>query len=131
MSNRSRYVSVLFLSVAVLTFAGCAGENQEPAAEAEMAAETADIASAEAAEIVISEANMEAVLTVLAAADGVDGVEDGVIAKCPGCSLMMEGSADHAMTVADHELHFCSDSCRDRFAENAEASLIALEIPGQ
>ena len=65
----------------------------------------------------------------LAGADLVDGKEDFVVARCPGCALAMEGSAEHSLQVEGYELHFCSDSCRHNFEEDAMAKLAKLEIP--
>lgn len=66
---------------------------------------------------------------ILARADLADGTEDHVVSKCPGCSLAMEGKAEHASEVGEYALHFCSDSCRDRFEANPTEVLLALELP--
>ncbi len=68
----------------------------------------------------------EMVGAVLAKADAYDGTTDHIIANCPGCALAMEGNPDHALHIADHELHFCSEDCKAQFAENAMENLIAL-----
>ena len=57
-----------------------------------------------------------------------DGTEDHVVSQCPGCSLAMAGNAEHALEVEGYELHFCSDSCKGKFAENSEANLMALDV---
>jgi hypothetical protein len=41
----------------------------------------------------------------------------------------MEGSPDFALETGDYALHFCSESCRDAFSENLQASLLALTVP--
>jgi hypothetical protein len=66
---------------------------------------------------------------VLAKADAVDGTEDHVISKCPGCKLNMAGKASNAMQVGDYSLHFCSATCKDNFAAKGEEAILALEIP--
>ncbi len=66
---------------------------------------------------------------VLAKADQVDGTEDHVVSKCPGCALAMDGKEDHALEVEDYELHFCSDRCRDGFTENTAEAVMALTVP--
>jgi len=66
---------------------------------------------------------------VLARADAVDGTEDHVVSRCPGCALAMEGKAEQAMQVGDYELHFCSDDCREGFEENTAEALLAMKLP--
>ncbi len=68
----------------------------------------------------------EAMLAALAVADRADGDEDQVVGNCAGCGLAMEGSDEHALHVGDYAMHFCSDSCRGKFSEDVEASLVAL-----
>jgi len=66
---------------------------------------------------------------ILAQADRVDGTEDHVVAKCPGCNLAMDGTAEHAAHVGDYELHFCSEGCSRRFQEDTNASILAMKMP--
>lgn len=98
---------------------GCGGgESYEPA---DAPAETSEVeAPAD------PEPGLEA---KLALADEVDGTADKVVSRCPACGLGMDGSPDHALTVAGYELHFCSEGCRDGFAEDPEAKILALAIP--
>ncbi len=63
---------------------------------------------------------------VLKAADAHDGAADHVVHECTGCGLMMDGDPAHAHTVDGYELHFCSDSCASRFAEDPERGLSVL-----
>jgi hypothetical protein len=123
MTVRPGSVARLLLPVAVATLFGCGGGGGP---------ETA--ASAEAAEnpvrVTVKAENLPAVRTTLALADRLDGVEDGVVHRCAGCALGMDGSADHAVVAAGHTLHFCSDGCRKRFVARAEPALLALEVPG-
>ena len=87
------------------------------------AAEGAEPAFEEAAAIVEVSPEMEA---VLARADLADGTEDHVVAKCSGCGLAMDGSADHVLNVGEYELHFCSDSCQGRVENDVTGALMAL-----
>jgi len=127
MMIRTKSLSLFGLLVLVGLLAGCSGGSSydETVAEVEETA-AVDEAVEEAVELV--EVNDE-ILAALARADAVDGTEDMVVAKCPGCALAMEGSADHAMHVDEYELHFCSDDCKDRFAETASESILALAMP--
>lgn len=70
-----------------------------------------------------------AVTTVLAKADAVDGTEDHVVSKCPGCKLNMAGKEENSMQVGDYSLHFCSTTCKDSFAAKGEEAILALKIP--
>lgn len=122
---RTKSLSLFGLLVVLGLLAGCSGGSsyEEPVAQAEeMAAEAVEEAAA------VIEVNDE-ILAALARADAVDGTEDMVVAKCPGCALAMEGSADHAMHVDEYELHFCSDDCKGRFEETASESILALAMP--
>ena len=65
----------------------------------------------------------------LALADQVDGTKDGVVARCAGCMLGMDGSADHALQVGDFQMRFCSDVCRGLFAEDVQKSVMAMTVP--
>ncbi len=67
----------------------------------------------------------------LAVADLADGTEDQVVAQCPGCGLAMEGSDDYLSQVADYSIHFCSDRCKNAFAEDPEGMLMALAVEGE
>ena len=122
---RTKSLSLFGLLVVLGLLAGCSGGSSydEPVAQVE---ETAAEAVEEAAAVI--EVNDE-ILAALARADAVDGTEDMVVAKCPGCALAMEGSADHAMHVDKYELHFCSDDCKGRFEETASESILALAMP--
>ena len=120
--NALVWMTAILVAVAMTACGGAATSYDEPAsAAAEPAAEPA----AEAGPVEPT----EAMLATLTAADGADGATDHVVAKCPGCALAMEGSADHALQVGDYALHFCSDSCRDHFAEDVEGKLVALAVP--
>ena len=76
---------------------------------------------------VVIEASPELEAT-LASADRADGTEDQVISQCLGCGLAMEGSHDHVSQVADYSVHFCSDRCKNEFAEDPEDMLTALAV---
>ena len=65
----------------------------------------------------------------LVLADQVDGTKDGVVARCAGCMLGMDGSADHALQVGDFQMQFCSDVCRGLFAEDVQKSVMAMTVP--
>ena len=79
---------------------------------------------------VVLEATAE-IEALLAGADLADGTEDHVVSQCLGCGLVMEGSADHVSHVADYSIHFCSDSCKDNFADDPEGMLMALAVDGE
>lgn len=64
---------------------------------------------------------------VMKKADLADGTEDHVVSQCGSCALGMEGSADHAVTVGDYEMHFCSASCELRMKETPEAVMETVE----
>lgn len=70
------------------------------------------------------------VLAILARADAADGTTDRVVTKCPGCSLVMNGKAEHDLKAHGYTLHFCSGMCRDGFAGNLTQSILALKVPG-
>ena len=65
-------------------------------------------------------------LAGLAAADAKDGATDQVVSKCAGCSLMMDGKAEHSLSAGEYTLHLCSSSCRDHFSKDMDASLRGL-----
>jgi len=140
-SKAVRYLFVLLLSALItVTLTGCSGydtSDEESAAE-DMAAEAGEAVegamdeAGEAAEGAMDVAGEElnaAAVMVLAKADGMDGAEDMVIAKCPGCALAMEGNAEHAAHMGDYELHFCSEDCKNKFNESPVESLMAMQLP--
>jgi hypothetical protein len=100
--------------VALLFFAGCAGEGEVGKAEAEPHATT----------------DRTALLEKLSAADELDGVADRVVSKCGGCALTMDGSEENVLEVAGYEMRFCSKECKDKFARNPEDTVLTLTIPG-
>ena len=121
---RTKILSLCGLLVVLGLLAGCSGGSsyeepvivvEEPVAEVEEAVASLEVT--------------DEILLALARADAVDGTEDMVVAKCPGCALAMEGSADHAMHVDEYELHFCSEDCKGRFEETASESILALAMP--
>jgi hypothetical protein len=68
----------------------------------------------------------DATLVALAAADAMDGEVDHIVSKCPGCSLLMGGKAEHSLALEDYSLHFCSATCREHFNADAAAGLAGL-----
>lgn len=68
-------------------------------------------------------------LEKLMMADQVDGTRDNVVHKCPGCSLLMDGSTEHAMHVAGYEIQFCSETCKGFFALDAESNIEIMHNP--
>ena len=111
-----RGLMTLLLIVAVAGgVLGCGEKVEQTADDAKSSAEVVQVSAALAAH--------------LAKADGVDGAEDHVVSKCPGCKLKMDGSADHAMQVGDYSLQFCTGECKDHFAEGGEEAIMALQIP--
>ncbi len=140
-SKPVRYLFVLLLSALItITLTGCGGgetTDLESAAE-DMAAEAGEAAegamdqageSVEGAMDMAGEEMNEAAAMVLAKADGMDGAEDMVVSKCPGCALAMDGDAAHAANMGDYELHFCSADCMDKFNEAPVKSLMAMKLP--
>jgi Fe-S oxidoreductase len=123
MSKNALVLMTAILAAIAMTACGGAGTSYDEPATAEPAAEAAPAAEAGPIE------PTEAMLATLAAADAADGTTDHVVAKCPGCALAMEGSADSALQVGDYALHFCSDSCRDHFSTDVEGKLVAMKIP--
>lgn len=47
-------------------------------------------------------------------ADLADGTADKVAHKCAGCTLLMDGKAEHASTHGGVTFHSCSDGCKGR-----------------
>lgn len=106
-------VSLMFGLVVALLLVGCGKEER---------------AEPETPVVIDASPELEA---KLAGADRADGIEDQVITQCPGCGLAMEGSDDHVSQVADYSIHFCSDTCRDNFAEDPAGMLMALAVEGE
>lgn len=65
----------------------------------------------------------------LARADAADGAADKIIRKCASCSLAMDGTPEHALTAHGYTMQFCSDHCRDRFADDTDAAIMAMQLP--
>jgi len=65
----------------------------------------------------------------LALADEFDGAADGVVSRCPGCGLAMEGSEEYAVRLAGYEIRFCSAGCKKTFEADPEAAILALALP--
>ncbi|MBD3867933.1 MAG: hypothetical protein IFK94_07405 [Acidobacteria bacterium] len=140
-SKPVRYLFVLLLSALItITLTGCGGGEttdlesaaEDMAAEADEAVEGAMENAGDAAEGAMDMAGEKlnaAAVMVLAKADGMDGAEDMVVSKCPGCALAMEGDAAHAANMGDYELHFCSADCKDKFNEAPVKSLMAMQLP--
>lgn len=124
MKDLGSSVALIAVLVAVL-LAGCAPAEQETGQSAEPAAEAAEQA-AEQVPVSMDEAAMKAVLTY---ADAADGNEDGVVSKCAGCALAMDGKVEHTVQYEGYEFHLCSDHCQKSFEESAEAVLAKLEMP--
>ena len=93
-----------------LGVAGCGGEKPGSAQKA------TGLATLEPQEV-----------TILAAADQVDGQADKVVAQCASCQLHMAGKAEYALQAGEYAMHFCSESCKTRFAEDMHASIQALQ----
>jgi hypothetical protein len=112
---------MLWTSLALALIAGwaCGPGTGQPAADEEIVEPAAEAESPA----------VEDVEAKLALADAFDGTVDGIVARCPGCALGMDGSAEHTLRVAGHELRFCSASCMESFADEPEARILALVIP--
>jgi len=103
-------------------FVGCA--EQTPSSDAR----ATDATRTEAATPAAFEMT-EALESKLAAADRVDGTEDKVVSRCPGCGLAMPGSDEHTLAVGDYSLHFCSESCKGHFEKDVPEAVMALAVP--
>jgi len=95
--------------------AGCEKESERPVDE-QPAAEARAAGEGE-------------LLAVLARADAVDGQVDKVVARCPICSLSMDGSQEYTMQVEGYTLYFCSAHCRDMFAADTTRSILEMRFP--
>ena len=71
----------------------------------------------------------EGAKVILAKADLADGTADKVVSKCAGCSLRMDGSADHTLAAGEYSMHFCSDGCNEGFSKDIEKSILAMKVP--
>ena len=123
MEYRSK-VSLALALLCSLALIGCGGATSDHA-DAEVA-EVAEVA--EKVENVAPDA-LEVtpeLAVILAAADGADGETDHVVSQCTNCALAMEGVAEHATTVGDYELYFCSEGCLKDFSSKSEQRLLAL-----
>lgn len=65
----------------------------------------------------------------MAAADAYDGQTDHVVAKCPACSLQMDGKPDFGIQLGDYKLQFCSNDCRKSYSRDPEDKLSLLKVP--
>jgi methionine-rich copper-binding protein CopC len=124
--KRAMVLGLALLLTAMLAGCGEHAATHEKSTAAEPAAEPV----AEAAMPATFEMTEE-IGAKLAAADLVDGEEDKVVSNCPGCSLAMKGSNEHALPVGDYSLHFCSDSCMENFAKDVGESVIAMSVPAE
>lgn len=75
-----------------------------------------------------SGADAAKVTAILAKADLKDGTEDKVVHKCAACALRMDGSADNELAVHGYKMHFCSSGCKDGFAEDTDAAILAMNV---
>jgi len=101
----------------LLVATGCWSENEAELPQAEAAAPTEELATQEALPFA------EATLAALAKADLADGSEDKVATKCAGCSLAMDGDAEHILEVEGYSLHMCSGECKMHFEEDIAGNL--------
>jgi hypothetical protein len=106
---------------AALAAALVAGCRKEEAAEAESPAVAAQPAAALALP-----AELEA---KLAKADQLDGEADKVIKRCASCSFSMDGSSEHTLKAMDYTMHFCTEACANKFAENMTESIRTMTVP--
>jgi hypothetical protein len=132
-------VCVLAVAVMLSVSAGCKKEEptktpeaSKPAVEAKPAAKSeSGLESAVSGALKAGAEAMDEVKAKLAAADALDGTEDKVVVRCASCRLGMDGSKEHTVTVSGYTLYFCTDACKDRFAEDVTKSILALEIPDE
>ena len=74
-------------------------------------------------------ATAAAIAEHLSAADKLDGTEDHVVAKCYSCALEMDGAANISTQYHDYTVHHCSEACKERFTEKADAIVMKTKIP--
>ena len=111
------------LAAVSILMVGCAGQEAQETGITEESPAVVE-------EAVTLDAEAEAALaTLLAKVDMIDGAEDHVISKCPGCALQMDGSADHVIELVGYNMHFCSTDCKGKFEENTAEMVLAMEIP--
>ena len=111
-------LAAVFVAAIALSACGQAEKAADEAAEAASAAaeQAGDVAEQAAEQVAtLDEAAMKAVLTY---ADGADGAEDGVVSKCAGCALAMDGKADHVVERHGYEFHLCSEHCQETFEKD-------------
>jgi YHS domain-containing protein len=124
-------IAAVFVAAFALSACGQAEKAADEAAKAaSAAAEHAADAAGHAAEHVpaLDEAAMKAVLTY---ADNADGAEDGVVSKCIGCALSMDGKTDHTVEHHGYEFHLCSDHCQEAFEKDPAAVIAKIELPSE
>lgn len=110
-----RTASCVALSLAAVAFVGCRKEKETAEPDPALAASTT--------------ADDPAIQAILAKADLVDGKADHIVSKCAGCQLGMDGHREHGIKTARYKLLFCSADCKDEFAKDTNASILALVIP--
>ena len=74
-------------------------------------------------------ATSAAVVAILAKADAVDGKTDKVISKCAACALGMDGSAEHALTMHEYKMHFCSAGCKTKYEKEGDKAIMSMKMP--
>ncbi len=99
---------------------GCEkSEPEKPAAEIKAGDVSIDIKAPSGAE------------TILLSADAIDGTSDKIVSKCAGCALGMDGKSEFALQSHGYTLYFCSAECKDGFAKDMEASVLAIKVPAK
>ncbi len=117
MNTRFLNLTVVGFAVALVAALGCRKES--------IPAEKTVASAAKLAEA----AGNPAVVAKLVAADAVDGAVDGVVTRCGGCKLGMDGTDELTLTVGDHKMRFCSNHCQSSFAGDPTKRILALSIP--
>jgi len=112
--------AVVGISVVFLLATGC---RKDSGAAANATDEPVDNVAA-----IAEAAGNPAVVAKLAAADSLDGKVDGVISRCGGYALHMDGSPTHTLTVGKYTMQFCSRRCRSGFASDPVKRILALSI---
>lgn len=117
----SPYVAAAILLVLATAACGNVERTSAGAAPAEVAGSPSGAAAA-----ALDLEPTEEMLAALRGADRVDGAEDRIVSRCPGCGLAMEGTAEHTLEIGDYELHFCSATCQEHFEKNPVAGIESL-----
>jgi len=121
----AKMIRLLVSSVLVAVTLMWAGCNQQPAVSPDQPAAALEPGAAAAAQVEVTDQMKE----VLAKADEVDGTPDKTISKCAACELGMNGSQEHALQVGEYTMWFCSEDCKESYAQDVEKAVLGIKLP--